>query len=1360
MGSVVTSPSRELTPAQIAIWLGQRDDPSGLAYAIGEVFEIAGEIDPGRLERAIRLVVDQAEALRVRIVETVDGVRQVVTPCPVRLLAVQDVASTADPAGMALGLLGEMPRFDLARGPLFDFTMVRLGPARWMFAQRYHHIVCDGVTGRAMARRIARAYGTMLWPEIFDPAIPPMSGLAVLLGAAADYAGSSREAADQTFWHRYLADWAGPLRLVGRAMPPARRYATRRIVLDRAAFETLAGLARSWGVSWAQAMVGIVAIFLYGEEVCDDLVLGVAIAGRTGALRDAVGMLSNVLPVRLAMRPGWTPGEIARQVARGQRDGLRHHRYRGETLARETGGGSTGTFGPVVNVMAFEDGLRFGDHVGVVENLSLGPVDDLAVAIYDRQGAAGRMCVIDLNVHPGLYAPERHAALAGALEATVRAVIATPDRPIAALLGVGCDVGMGAVGAGPPVAPRSLAALFAAQAALRPEATAVIAGDRVVSYRDLEERARGFARVLAGLGVIPGRIVPVLLAASIEMVVAVLAVGKAGGAVMPLDPALPDARVALMLGDAGAEVVVTATALRHRVGFAGVVVCIDADWPAVDADLPGEIGEDEPAYVVYTSGSTGRPKGVVVPHHGLAALARDVADRMRLGPEARVLQFASVGFDAFQFELLIALGHGATLVVPQAAQRFGADLRDLLAKARISHALLPPAALAMMPDAALPLLGNLMVGGEACPAHLAARWSRERRLINVYGPTETTILATASDPLDDAGVVPIGRPVGAAVIGIFDGLMRLVTAGRAGGIYIAGDGVALGYLGEPALSAARFVACPFGPPGAVMYRTGDLGRWRPDGQIDFCGRSDDQVKIRGVRIEPGEIEEALCRADGVAAARVMLRTEASGTARLVAYVVAMAGVSLDPAGLRAGLAARLPRAMVPAAVMVLDELPLTVTGKLDRAALPAPDFVVSEPAERVATTPTERALARLFGEVLRIDAVDPGRDFFDLGGDSLLATLLLLRIRAVLGHEVSITALFEAPSVIGLAAVLDAHEGGARGGAGRGESVSPIAPVLTLRRGAGVGMGVPALFCIHPGPGLGWAYAGLLAHLPSEVPVVAIQARGLDGVEPMAADMAAMVTDYVGLIRATQPEGPYHLLGWSSGGTIAHAVAVQLRAAGHAVGVLVSLDGYPAGEAYARVGAIAIPHEAERFALRGLMQDYLDAGVAAHVEAGSVLTEAMITTMLALHHHTAAVLARGKQGWFDLDMLVVTCAQADGDIVMPPVASWRPYVGGAIESFAVPGMHGEMLMPAAAALIGAAVRERLGRGVGETPARVMAGDPFDDAEGRFVILGNAAGRLSLWPDWAVVPAGWLVRFGPEGRAACLAFVVDREGLPG
>ena len=570
----------------------------------------------------------------------------------------------------------------------------------------------------------------------------------------------------------------------------------------------------------------------------------------------------------------------------------------------------------------------------------------------------------------------------------------------------------------------TLAQLFEVRVAVDPDAVAVHDGDRALSYREVEQRANRLAHTLIGWGVSPEALVALVLPRSAASVVARLAVVKAGGAFLPVDPAYPAERIAAMLADARPAVVLSTVDLpgAHRLDEPAVAARVDAapDHAPTDADRRAPLTVDHPAYVIYTSGSTGQPKGVVVTHRGLAGFSAAEIDRYDVRPGDRVLQFSSPSFDASVLELCMSLPAGAALVVPPPVTLLGDELVEVLTGCRVTHALIPPAALATVDPAVardgLPDFRTVIVGGEACSADLVRVWAPGRRMINSYGPTECTVVSTWTGPLTpDGAPPPIGRPLPYLRGHVLDDQLRPVPDGAEGELYVAGDGVARGYLNRPGLTAQRFLADPFGAPGERMYRTGDLVCRRPDGQLEYRGRADTQVQVRGFRVEPGEVEAALAAHPQVHRVAVVGRDDHGGPGlRLVAYLVPTAGAAPDGAALRDFLAGTLPEYMIPSGFVTLAALPLTEHGKLDRRALPAPT-VDSAAAPR---TPTEELLAGVWRDVLGAPGIGVEDNFFASGGDSITSFQVLARIREALGVRLPQQALFDAPTIAQLATLL------------------------------------------------------------------------------------------------------------------------------------------------------------------------------------------------------------------------------------------------------------------------------------------------------------------------------------------------------
>ncbi|WEQ54973.1 amino acid adenylation domain-containing protein [Komagataeibacter nataicola] len=572
--------------------------------------------------------------------------------------------------------------------------------------------------------------------------------------------------------------------------------------------------------------------------------------------------------------------------------------------------------------------------------------------------------------------------------------------------------------------------LFESQVLCNPHATAVIFEEQTLTYSALNQRANQFAHYLISYGIGPEDYVGLALTPSIDLIVALLGILKSGAAYVPLDPDYPAERVDFMVSDCAPRIIITTDLINSRELFDNAQTVLILDSSSLqeklarhsianpsDADRIVPLRLDSPAYVIYTSGSTGTPKGVVVTHTGIASHVACQKHRFALDIASRVLLFASINFDSSVGQICSALLTGAALVVADRTRLTDPEhFTSIIQNKCVTYVDITPSFLGILSEKAIPESCLINAGGEELGIEIAKSWMQTHKIFNSYGPSETTIDAIVSEQIvSTEDVLSIGRPVFNAKIYILDGQGEPVPPGVAGELYIGGAGVARGYLNRPDLTAERFLDDPFArTPGARMYRTGDLARYRPDGNIEFLGRADQQVKIRGFRIEPGEIEARLTECSGVRTAAVIAREDIPGDRRLVGYVVPEPDATPDPATLRRALAAVLPDYMVPAALVLLDALPLTPNGKLDRKALPAPDFTPAGEG-RAPRNPQEAILAALFAEVLGLTRVRIDDSFFDLGGHSLLATRLASRIRSSLNIDLPVRAVFENPTVAGLA---------------------------------------------------------------------------------------------------------------------------------------------------------------------------------------------------------------------------------------------------------------------------------------------------------------------------------------------------------
>ncbi|WP_143064550.1 non-ribosomal peptide synthetase, partial [Streptomyces colonosanans] len=1032
-----------LTAAQREIWLAEQASNGVIpAYRIGEYLEIHGPVDGAVFEAALHQVVDEIDALHVRFAEDADGPTQVLRATTDRLLPYLDFSRETSPRAAALTwIAADRARpLDLARDPLFSYALFKLAPDHYIWYQGYHHLVMDGYGYSLVARRLAEAYTLLVDGRSAAPTA--FTSLDDLVASDTAYRLSEKFATDRAYWLGRLGDRPEAVRLTTRTARggPA---AVRRTELDAAPVgEALRSAADKAGTRWSRVLIAATALYTHRLTGARDIVLGLAVAGRPTddpALAAAPGAVSNLVPLRLMVRPDLRWSDLVDRTAQEVRAALKHQRYRAEDLHRELAlpGSISTAFSPVVNIMSFPYDITFAGHRVTAHNLAEGATSDLALWAVDRRdgsvpriklhGAADAHDETEFARHGERLARLLERIAQGDPEQTVGGIDLLSGRERRKVLG---DLN----GTHAEVPRTDPAELFEEQVKAAPDAVAVMAGNTTLTYAELDARANRLAHLLIARGAAPERLVALALPRSAELVVAILAVLKSGAACLPLDPEYPAARIAGMLDDARPALLITGTGTVDRLTGAppvGRVVLDDPDTADVVDSYPNSrpaapVEPQHPAYVIYTSGSTGRPKGVVATRAGLVNLfhhQRRTLFTATPGRRMRVALTTSVSFDA-AWDQLSCLFAGHELHVLDRQTWADPDaFADYLARHRLDLVNTTPSYWRILLSHGLLDAGRwrpavVIAGGEAVPERL---WDDLGSVdgvaaFNFYGPTECTVDAVTAR-IGSSPAPVIGRPIGNTRVYVLDSGLQPVPPGVPGELYIGGAGVARGYLNRPGPTAERFVADPFGPAGERMYRTGDIVRRNGDGDLEFAGRADGQVKIRGFRIEPGEIEAALAEHPDVAQAAVVVEQDRSGEPSLAAYVVPAAeGVQVDR--VRTFLRERLPDHMVPAAFAVLDRLPLTAGGKLDRRALPAPHSPVADPG-RTPRTPREQLLCQLFAEVLGVPAVGVDDSFFDLGGHSLLAMRLIARVRSVLGAELGLGDLYDAPTVARLAATLD-----------------------------------------------------------------------------------------------------------------------------------------------------------------------------------------------------------------------------------------------------------------------------------------------------------------------------------------------------
>ncbi|MEV6301949.1 amino acid adenylation domain-containing protein [Actinoplanes sp. NPDC051861] len=988
---------RPLTAGQSGMWFLQQRDPLNPIFSGGQFLEIEGAVEADLLDRAVKQVVDESGALRLRFVT--DGDEPAMEPVdrPWATQALLDLSGEDDPfAAASRWMEAEMARpIRLDTDPLFFSVLIRLAPDRHLWFQRGHHIAVDGYSSALLAGRVAEIY-TALWNGT-----PPEEGalgrFECLLEDDETYRLSDQREKDRDHWLGVLGDRPAAPALGGPVTAPSRTFHRVQLDVPQTTVDALAGLARSARTGTSAAACAALALYTARTTGMDDVVLALPVAARLGKeIKRTTGMLANVLPLRLPVRPGMPLTDLVRLCAERIKEALRHQRYRFEDLRRDLRLPiDQRLFGPSLDILRFQDDLMFGPHRATVHILSNGPVDDLNVSVYSGAYIDGWRVCLDANSDAYSRADvEVHAERLGRVLEAMAA--ATPETVLGALDVVSAAerAELTAAGSGPrrEVDETGLIGMFERQVERTPGAEAVRDADTTLTYAELNARANRLARHLVAEGAEPERYVAIALPRTTELMVALLAVLKSGAAFLPLDLTHPDERIRYMTELA--EPVLTLTGLPETSEMP------ETNLTNIDRRAP--LRALHPAYGIFTSGSTGRPKGVVVHHSGLAGFIRWAVDFVGTEDLSEMLASTSITFDPCMLELFAPLVCGGRVELLPGPLSLGDAPRS-----GTYATIVPSVFTALTRDGDVDLdvrtVGSV---GEALPAEVVRRL-RELvpgcRVANLYGPTEATVYATAGLSAD--GVPSIGEPLPNLNLFVLDGHLRLASPGVVGELYVAGDGIARGYLRRPALTAERFVACPF--TGGRMYRTGDQVRWAPGGRLEYVGRVDDQVKVRGFRVEPGEVEAVLAAVPGVGQAVAVMRDRS-----LAGYVVPAPGATLDPAAVRAEAARHLPGYMVPAVVVVLGELPLTASGKLNRRLLPDP----GARAGREPSTARERELCAVVAEVLGVDRVWADDDFFALGGDSLLALRVVNRARSILGVDIEMSSLFDTPTVEALAA--------------------------------------------------------------------------------------------------------------------------------------------------------------------------------------------------------------------------------------------------------------------------------------------------------------------------------------------------------
>ncbi|MGC4933554.1 amino acid adenylation domain-containing protein [Gordonia sp. DT30] len=1295
-------------------------------YVVQAILHLGGTIDVDRLRRATEALFEHHSALRSAFVRCASGAVVTVVPATVSVpweVVEVPATSTVDDMVQEHADIERRRGFDLESAPLMRFMLVRHGESAHLIVTN-HHILIDGWSGPLVLADLLAQYATGSTYTGTQPGGGDFGDHARRVAAA------DPEAA-RAAWREVLAPLDAPT-LVAPGVSGAGEILPRDrgTVLDEETVTGIERLARTQGATVATVLQLAWAVLLSRLTGNRVVAFGETTSGRPADLEGVasmVGLFINTVPAVVDVDPGAPVADVLGHLQQAKVAVLDHqHIGLTELMALADGPLQFDTLTVHESYPVDGDSLAGADsaRTGGLQILDFDGTDathyPLNMATAPLPG--GRIS-LTLKYLPAAFDDHQVEVFGRALVEILHQMAADPTRltaditmvsPAESALLMPVDGGAGS-------RPRLLADLFAEAAAAYGPRTAVsdAAGARL-TYARLDADSNRLARWLISRGIGAESLVGLAIGRSADLLTAIWAVAKTGAGYVPIDPDYPAERVATMIEDSGAVLGLTRSrSLPSRPGLAW----IDLDDPFVSREISshpdvavaaGEllapVRPENVSYVIYTSGSTGRPKGVSVTHSGLANYAAVESSCFPPADRPVVLGFASPSFDASVLEYLLAATLGAEIAYRPADAVGGEALEDFMRIRGVTHTFLTPTVLSTLDPATLPDLTGVAVGGEAVPSSIIDGWSEHVSLHNIYGPTETTISVTFSRPMSPGARVLLGGPIVGAGLAVLDARLHPVPEGVSGELYITGPPLSRGYLDRPGLTSERFVAHPNGAPGERMYRTGDVVRWQRDetGELalEYSGRSDDQVKLRGLRIELGEIEAALASHPAVGSAVVIGVGGAVATA-LAGYVVLDSPVldspvldspvldspvldspraeGPDAATLRHFLSQRLPAHMVPAGITVLDEFPLTAVGKLDKRALPEPQVSAGLHVEPCG--PVEASVAEVFGELLGVEDVGATDSFFDLGGDSLSATRALGLLRNRHGDHLELGWLFNDPTPRGIAA--------------RIESTAAAADevLIELARGSQA-----PLFCVHPAGGLAWFYAGFVPYLDDR-PVYGLQDPHAVSGEPFASSVEQLAGRYLAEIRRVQPQGPYHLLGWSLGGYVAYAMATQLRAAGEQVAFLGVMDSAPVpAEPADGVASTERVRPGGEFVgdflggWRALFDLGEDVAASSADEVAAIVRDRIASMGLLRDEQVQWVMdsfAGGEQlverfrpDPFDGSLLLFT-ATRDKEDPSAVARSWEPHVGGRVLNVDVDADHLGMANADALAVIGPVLAARL-----------------------------------------------------------------------
>jgi len=1154
-----------LSYEQERLWFLEQMDPGNPAYNRPYVLRFTGLLRSDILQRSLNLILLRHDILGAQF-SADNGIPYfVITPHEDIGLKVTDISGLAESdqaAALDSIILDEARRsFDLKSNRPVRFELIHSSATEHVLVAVFHHLVFDGWSAQILLRELAVSYNAYLHSS--EPILPdlPIN--------FAEYASTQRELLSGPALDRELAYWKGLFPVeppvlelpLDRPRPLLQEHIGSAYVFAMPVelTDNIKTFCRSERVTLFMYLLTILKILMFRYTHQQEIVVGCLAAGRSDIdAEKLIGFFVNTLPVKTTLEGNLSFRELLLRVRVAALGTFSHQQVPYAKLLAELSPSRNQNINPLFQVMLNLHNMP--RTVTTVEGLTIEELDydygispvDICLKVTEQNGTI----VCNLIYDTEIFEVETIARMASHFQMIIQGSVADPDEKISRLplltdterisLLKGASRGLVA-----PCHKKCIHQYFEEQAALAPQKIALLFGDRELTYGELNKRANRLAHYLQEKGVGSEAIVAVGLEQSLDRIVCLLAVLKAGGAYLPLDVLYPAERLSFMLEDSKTEYILVSQATEARVEKSGTCkVCLEADLADIirqsEDDLSCTTGPDNLAYVIYTSGSTGNPKGVAVLHKGITRLVKDI-DYAHLGPEEVFLQLTTIAFDVSAFEIYGSLLNGGKLVMMDSDRPSMADIGTKIEQYKVTSLCIAPETLqALLDECRHELLGlrQVLAAGDVLPVALAVRF-RERlpdcRLINAYGPTENSVYTTAyavDSVSSDDRYVPIGRPIAADCVYILDKHLELLPVRIIGELYAAGDGVAREYLHNPKLTADRFVSNPFSTePDSRLYKTGDLARYLPDGNIEFVGRADNQVKIRGCRIELREIETVVCQHPDIKHCIMTVSTNQEGLKTLVAYVVMTESVQLRQNELRSFAKLKLPDYMVPSLYIAISQVPLTPAGKLDRQALPEPQFAADSGRKTVAPrSNTEKRLVKIWANLLKLPKVSVQDGFFDLGGHSLLAMKLFADIERTFNKKLPVSILFQEDTIEKLAAVID--------GDILLSATANLVPIQSL------GKKLP-LFCVHDIDGEVIAYRNLALYLGKDQPLYGLKLGLIDVTQISVEDLAEK---YIGEIRKVQPRGPYLLAGHSFGGIVVFEMSQQLSRQGQDISLVAIFD--------------------------------------------------------------------------------------------------------------------------------------------------------------------------------------------------------------